>query len=852
MPSEAFIKAASASNRQPVVLLEIESVDAVTIPVTTEQDWLNSTLVNINTSAVPGQIRMATDGGQGASGPYTLNVVASGLVSVTPLTLLDYQRWGNYTDIFLANDRITGVIVNFTVTAQNFGSPVVALLGRFEGGSWQQLGAINCDAARYSSNVPFSLNKSGLERGFWEFRLQMIQYSSDFGQPTTTAVTVTSYQEMTETHYLETASVTTIPFDLELIPSVPSRFEAYKTTPADCTITYSAWGKDTLGEAWISLGAVSDGGELAPYRYYQIKADLTSSATGMETPLIDELRVIGGDSQYIYLSTHQDQPMQGALPYIVPGGISSISSKIDLTQQATVGELTIKLFWRRTTGAMIANDVLKNKTIICKLGFVGLSEVDYEPYFVGTWYDYQADANNKIITVKIRNILKRYSKKIPDAESFLLKERHHIAFGTSSIGAGLSHTPTGATYVGIYMDYSDTDSATPGDYTWTSLNSTNGSATANDKNGAARYLHIAFATNDDGTTGFSSISPTGATHVGWYIDGTLADSTDPVFYTWEEILPATNLMTVVWVKPATPIEIIFSGNIMLVMLDIADALGIPDRLINRPAFTTLSTGARSVTDWDVSRTFTEPQDAMELLNELSVSSGVFLFEGPDGRLTAKLYDDFSLAVPAGVLDAVHCKFKPIDGGQKDLCTRQAIYYNLQEGKTGDSENDFSDCLLKINVAAETAWFGDESSELTKGANTRTWKDKWNISNIAINLLAERWEEWFSIPRATVRVDDVPPRLYSLERGEVVSVYNLQMPCPDAYWPGYTVATRFIVMGKSVSDPTAGSLTISLDLMQLEVPTFSTTCSLPKYDLSEYTPTTWAALRKAWGLWQRWT
>jgi len=834
MPSDAFIKAASASNRQPVVLLAIESVNAITVPVTTAQNWLDSTLVHINTSEVPGQIRMATDDVEPSSGthdgPETTSGAVSGTATVTYIGGLPF--YSQETGIFYSGDRITGVTV--ACSPQHSGNYAMAIYGRRNGGSWGIVARKNdFSGAATVSNV---LSGITMAYGSWEFKAQV-------NAPTAGHIIVNSFHNTHETRYLPTASVITIPFDIGLIPTVPSRFESDDIIPAGCGVTYSAWGKDTLGASWISLGAVVDGGDLAAHRYYKIEADLTSSSSGMDTPLIDELRIIGGDSQYIYISTHKDQPMQGALPYIAPGGISSISSKIDLTQQATIGELTAKLFWRSATGAMISGDVLKNKTIICKLGFVGLSAVDYEPYFVGTWYDYQADHENKAFSVKTRNVLKRYTKKIPDAESFLVKERHHIAFGTSSGGAGLSHTPTGATYVGVYMDYSDTDSTNPATYTWTSLNSTNGSATANDKDGNPRYLHLAFATNATGTTGFSSTSPTGATYVGWYIDGTLADSAASASYTWVAINSGTNLMTVFRVKPVTPIQITLSGNVMQVMLDIADALGIPDRLTNRATFTDLASGSRSGAAWHVSRTFTEPQDAMELLNQLSVSSGVFLFEGADGRLSAKLYDDFSVSAPAAILDAAHCKFKPIDGGQKDLYTRQAIYYNLQTGKDGGSTNDFDDCLLKINVTAELAWLEN---------NTREWKDLWNISDTAINLLAERWEGWFSIPHPAVRVDDVPPRLYGLERGDVVAVYNLQMPCPAESWPGYTSGTRFLIMGKSVSDPTSGNLTVSFDLMQLEAATFSTTPTLPKYDLSEYDPQTWGALRKSWGLWDSWT
>lgn len=702
MPSAAFIKAASAANRQPVVCLAIESADAIKKPVTTQADWLASDLTDINATYTAGQIRVATDGIEDTPSTHTAAAATASVSSSTPMTYYADNPgggyfWESYTAIFFSGTRTTGLIVNYSC---NVSIANIYLYGRFEGGAWQQL-------ANKSSGIIagtlYTFTVSGLQRGAWEFRMRLEMLSTVV--PTFPSVSVGTYQEIYETLYLSAGSVTTIPIDMESVLTA-NRFETDDIIPAGCSIAYSAWGRDATGDSWTSLGTIYDGDPLAPYRYYQIKADLTSSY--LETPLIDEVRV--ANSQFIYLSTHKDQPVRGALPYIAPGGISSISSKIDLTQQATVGELTVKLFWRREVGAMIAGDALKNKTIIAKLGFVGLDEVDFEPYFVGTWFDYQTDPTAGTITVKTRNVLKRYARKVPDVDYFM------------------------------------------------ELNETTG----------IRAPYAPPHTKD------------------------------------------------------------FSGNIMQTMLDIADLLGIPDRLINRGSFVSLAEGARSGSDWVVTRSLTEPQDAMEMLNELSVSAGVFLFEGADGRLTAKLYDAFAAAAPIEILDAAHCKFKPVDGGQKDLSTRQAIYHDLIAGKTGGSATDYNKCLLQVNVTAETAW---------NETNTREWKDKWGLSAAAIQLLAERWGGWFSVPNCTVRVDDVPPRLYGLERGDVVAVYNLQLPCPAEDWPGYCVGTRFLVMGKSTSDPTSGSLTVSFDLMQLEPAVFRHAI--------------WDHLPETWDEWQTW-
>lgn len=704
MPSDAFIKAASAANRQPVVLLAIESIDAIKRVVTTQAEWETlPVLTNINTTLVPGEVRLATDGAEQVPGMYWYPV---SLVSelYTPPTVAGVAE----TPVFHAEDRVTAITINSVTITTTFAEDIpytrtLRLFGKLGVGDWQQL-------AEWDQYAPYPITCS-LERGSWQFKLSVTDsaHAEDI-----TSIAIQSYNVAHETHYRATGAITTDNLGMGLIPTVASRFQVDDVIPTGCAVAYSVDGRDSISDSWAALGTVSDGDTVAAHAYYRVSAALTGSGNGMETPTINELRIIGGDSQFTYISTHKDIPVHGALPYIAPGGVSAISSKIDLTQQATVGELTVKLHWRPEVGAMIAGGWLKNKTVSAKLGFLGLSEVDYEPYFAGTWYDYQSDQKAGIITVKTRNILKRFTRKIPAASYFLTE-------------AGQQFVP-----------------------------------------------------------------------------------------------PKTKL---------------YSGNIMSVMLGLADELGIPDRLIDRPSFTTLAAGSRAGAAWDVERTVTEPQDAMEMLNELSVSSGVFLFEGADGRLTAKLYDDFAAATvaPVATLDAVHCKFGAVDGAQKDLFTRSAIYYNLLPGFTGGGSSDYADCLLTVNEAAEIAWFGEDSEEQLRQANCKEWKDKWGLSVTAIQLLAARWDSWFSVPRPLVKVDDVPPRYHSIERGQIVAVNNLQLVCPLDDWQGYSDNTRFLVMGKSISDPTSGNLTVSFDLMQLADAEFTTDPDFPNYSRLDYFP-----------------
>lgn len=122
----------------------------------------------------------------------------------------------------------------------------------------------------------------------------------------------------------------------------------------------------------------------------------------------------------------------------------------------------------------------------------------------------------------------------------------HIAYSTSSTGStGFSTTDgTGATYIGMYVDNTLTDSNTPSLYTWSLIQGANGSQGIQGPigvTGLASYLHIAYATNSTGSTGFSTTVGTGATYIGQYTDSIAADSSTNTMYTWSLIQGPTGL-----------------------------------------------------------------------------------------------------------------------------------------------------------------------------------------------------------------------------------------------------------------------------------------------------------------------
>ncbi|MDO5685701.1 MAG: hypothetical protein Q4G37_06335, partial [Bifidobacterium sp.] len=116
----------------------------------------------------------------------------------------------------------------------------------------------------------------------------------------------------------------------------------------------------------------------------------------------------------------------------------------------------------------------------------------------------------------------------------------HVAYANSSDGMiGFdTNDPSGKLYIGTCVDYTQTDPTDPSKYAWQlvkgsqGLKGDQGIAGRNGVDGKTSYLHIAYAMNATGTSGFSTGDSTGKTYIGQYTDFTSTDSTDPSKYAW--------------------------------------------------------------------------------------------------------------------------------------------------------------------------------------------------------------------------------------------------------------------------------------------------------------------------------
>ena len=124
----------------------------------------------------------------------------------------------------------------------------------------------------------------------------------------------------------------------------------------------------------------------------------------------------------------------------------------------------------------------------------------------------------------------------------------HIAYADTISGSGFSQTNADKAYVGVYVDFNQTDSKNPADYRWTKWKGPKGE-NGNDgpqgipgkpgADGRTPYFHRAWANSADGRDGFSTTDSTNKRYLGTLTDFTEADSQNPKLYKWTALFGTT-------------------------------------------------------------------------------------------------------------------------------------------------------------------------------------------------------------------------------------------------------------------------------------------------------------------------
>nr|DAM67304.1 MAG TPA: tail protein [Caudoviricetes sp.] len=113
----------------------------------------------------------------------------------------------------------------------------------------------------------------------------------------------------------------------------------------------------------------------------------------------------------------------------------------------------------------------------------------------------------------------------------------HIAYADTVSGSGFSQTDTNKAFIGMYQDFSTTDSRNPQDYRWSKWKGSDGRDGIPGKAGAdgrTAYVHFAYADSADGRTGFSLTQDGTKRYLGICTNFDKANSTNPVDYSWND------------------------------------------------------------------------------------------------------------------------------------------------------------------------------------------------------------------------------------------------------------------------------------------------------------------------------
>lgn len=111
----------------------------------------------------------------------------------------------------------------------------------------------------------------------------------------------------------------------------------------------------------------------------------------------------------------------------------------------------------------------------------------------------------------------------------------HIAYADNATGGGFSFSGQGKAFIGVYQDFTETNSNNPTKYLWTEWRGRDGADGLPGKAGAdgrTPYVHFAYSDNADGSG--LTMTDNGQRYFGHYSDYEKPDSSDKTKYKWAD------------------------------------------------------------------------------------------------------------------------------------------------------------------------------------------------------------------------------------------------------------------------------------------------------------------------------
>ena len=188
-----------------------------------------------------------------------------------------------------------------------------------------------------------------------------------------------------------------------------------------------------------------------------------------------------------------------------------------------------------------------NDKIIDELG--GYVTVTYNPLTINLYADIHS-TNSQVIDFGV-NLLDFTKNVATDSQATAVLPTgaqlyFHVKYSdTTSPASSEDISDTPKTYIGTYVDNNSSDETEDFSvYTWQTYSSCRGSSGADGILGTLSdstklYLHVAYASSSDGSSGFSKTDANNKSYLGQYVDYTLEGSDKYAAYSWEEYSPVT-------------------------------------------------------------------------------------------------------------------------------------------------------------------------------------------------------------------------------------------------------------------------------------------------------------------------
>lgn len=270
-------------------------------------------------------------------------------------------------------------------------------------------------------------------------------------------------------------------------------------------------------------------------------------------------------------STDQDEVDSGRVGLIAPGGLDALfdwyiqqynERQPDVSRHFRIrvnqADRLTEPNWADITQTGFANtgEEIDDK-ILSYGGYLSIAYSDSSDELLLDLYADAYEANNQVIDFGV-NLLdytkeittdNQYTAIIPLGATLDLDPEQpiycHIKYSETNPPASKSAMKSDySTYVGVYADYESSDYNGVGDnpsdadiinhYTWSNFEQStrNGGLPIPCVGGFSLYLHVAYASSDDGFTNFSAWNYSGRAYMGYYVDLRSVDSGDPADYGW--------------------------------------------------------------------------------------------------------------------------------------------------------------------------------------------------------------------------------------------------------------------------------------------------------------------------------